>query len=1443
MRNALAGSFDVIVEPDFPVSASDSIRQLDNLIRPCELVIHVVGSESGSVANADDVDSFKQDEPFARFLWSKPELLKRLGDLHALTYPQWEVWLAVNQRIPVLVFEATVAADDVDQSQYLEQLNFAGCWVGKLKSGTPSAAQIVNDVHQHFNTHTQSTRQNAAITATQSATQRFLAATNVELINNHPIPRSETQSVLQLLNDSRNQGVLIVAEAGAGKSCILAQVCGALSVDMNVLAFKLDSLPECSSATKLGSEIGLPTDPITSMLESAAGQKTVIVIDQLDAVSTVSARKTSTWDAFDEICRMASLHESLKVVVACRSFDLEQDHRLRRLDSKESGFAKVSVSKLSEAELRTSLDQAGLTDFKPDAAQSNILQLPLHLTLFLQGDPTRPFSRVGELYDRYWDRKLYAVREKHGDSGDWLDVVQTLCNWMSEHQSLTCPKDSVDDWHDTAMAMVSVHVIVPDGGSLRFFHESFFDYSFARCFCKTGETLFAFLTKGSDDQQLFRRSQVRQILGYRREHRLSEYLVDLETMLSSEEIRFHIRRMVAAGLRQITNPKREELEILLKYLFDHELSGSVSGALRSNAGWFDLLVSNGIVKKWMNSSDERLVNLAVWILSESDLHKSHSERVAELLEPYFGKSEAWNNYFRSIFSWGIAHKSQRMWELFLRFFQAGGLDRNDANLGRGVWGRLHEAEKEAPKRVIDLAKIWLERTFRTYDDGTSWSIFDRCDSNKSDEGSRAIAESAKAEPAYFLEQVLPEVVAIIRATTVNHADTVVNRAWPYLSSLKHVFDVNDAILLEIWRAFRELAKSQPQKLRDWIATFRNEPHETFGYLIMEAYSANPAVFADECAQYMLDHHPRFYIGYGSWSGEGHGESAVSRRTIEAISPWCSQSIIDKLEDAIVNQCDEYERSNPKRRGFAEYLLLQSIAENRRSNRVTVRISELSCNFPKIPTAIPEDDFSSMAKFVGSPIPVDRLPLMTDDQWISATLKYDGSTDRFEGGPVELSRALCDLVMDNPGRFAALAIKMPDTVEEAYFSAILDGLTGGFTNRNEKEKSENDRKLAAIPTSRFSTVIHRLHSLPDRPCGRAIVRCIQKLADRELPDDLLEIVSWYAMNDPDPNTEIWQQTVNGTQYYGGDAYTFGINTVRGHAAEAIGSLLYEHKDRWEKLEPSIRVLVDDSSIAVRICSINALLPLLNYARDDAVAMFVHCCQEHEEIWASPPFGRFLHYAILTHYHRMEELLNKALNSKLDAAVSNVATQVVLADLGGINVGSTAEAIRTGNDVMREAACGVYATNIGNNKVGDKAADFIRAFFNDPSDEVRKEIGKAFWRTDGDRLFQLEPILIEFIGSAAFHENAEHFLHSLDDSRAELPHIICLAAERLMETLGAAGSDSSHSNGLSTRTIGTLVVRQYSQTTDMALKQECLNLIDQMERLGFYGIGDELRKIDR
>jgi hypothetical protein len=80
------------------------------------------------------------------------------------------------------------------------------------------------------------------------------------------------------------------------------------------------------------------------------------------------------------------------------------------------------------------------------------------------------------------------------------------------------------------------------------------------------------------------------------------------------------------------------------------------------------------------------------------------------------------------------------------------------------------------------------------------------------------------------------------------------------------------------------------------------------------------------------------------------------------------------------------------------------------------------------TANHEEDVGGLLRCVGSPIPQNATELMTDDQWISAMQKYDGSTDRFKGGPHELSQSLAEFARKDCLRFASLVAKMPDDLK-------------------------------------------------------------------------------------------------------------------------------------------------------------------------------------------------------------------------------------------------------------------------------------------------------------------------------------------------------------------------------------------------------------------------------
>ncbi len=104
-------------------------------------------------------------------------------------------------------------------------------------------------------------------------------------------------------------------------------------------------------------------------------------------------------------------------------------------------------------------------------------------------------------------------------------------------------------------------------------------------------------------------------------------------------------------------------------------------------------------------------------------------------------------------------------------------------------------------------------------------------------------------------------------------------------------------------------------------------------MLLRSWADNPKEFANDCAEYLVADQRRLNIGYGSWSGsgEGIGESAISRIALKAISPHCSAELLQQLESRIIGYCDEYEKQTPRWRGSSELLVLRSLDLSRISN--------------------------------------------------------------------------------------------------------------------------------------------------------------------------------------------------------------------------------------------------------------------------------------------------------------------------------------------------------------------------------------------------------------------------------------------------------------------------------------------------------------------------------
>ena len=233
----------------------------------------------------------------------------------------------------------------------------------------------------------------------------YLREVSALLINQAEIVRQESADALYALVEKR-MSVMIEGAAGGGKTGVVAQVVQRLEAEgIPSLVVRLDRLTEGDrSAQAIGTNRGLPESPATTLGEFAGDRPSVLCIDQLDALSVVSSRQLWAWDAFNGLLDEAETYPNMRILFSCRSFDLEQDGRLRALAEDPSKVERISVGLLGEETIRSAMDAFGLSVPSLSEEQMKVLSTPLHLYLFLEASrsgETVDFRATGDLFDAF----------------------------------------------------------------------------------------------------------------------------------------------------------------------------------------------------------------------------------------------------------------------------------------------------------------------------------------------------------------------------------------------------------------------------------------------------------------------------------------------------------------------------------------------------------------------------------------------------------------------------------------------------------------------------------------------------------------------------------------------------------------------------------------------------------------------------------------------------------------------------------------------------------------------------------------------------------------------------------------------------------------------------------------------------------------------------------
>ena len=1293
------------------------------------------------------------------------------------------------------------------------------------------------------------------------------------------IERAEVAEIVEwaLKADTKERLGMLQDQPGGGKTVVMRDVLECLEVEgVPVLAIKADTLSGVKTRDDLADRLGLPA-PVEECARSLASEgQLVVLLDQLDALSLTLSRDQATLDVMlSSLARLRDL-DSVRIVASCRIFELNNDPRLSTIKVDR----KFELQPLGESEVNRVLQAIGIDATRLLPAHRTLITVPLHLKVYAQvvaGDtpqgPTDSFRTLQELYEALWQRRIRSVPPENPPPLARRTAIYRLVDAMQSTRQLTAPVAVLDEYSEAANYLERESFIRHEGSNWLFSHQTLFDYCYARRFVAQRKSLSQETL--DSPQGLFERSQMVQVLAYLRGADEAAYRRELTDLLLSDHLRVHLRLLLIGWFGSLPDPTADELRIA------HRLMSAADGqvqflqAVSGNEGWFDLL-SDEVLPSLLRADDERLVDVAIRYLGT--LIQRRTTVILGHLRPYLGASEVWDNRITFCLSrldeWHSDEALGMLCDLFQRG-RAGGWEDHClyqlacSNLAAGCRAlrayldrRLDDllAQEQAESQNAESDPLALYRT----------GLPDRFKWEQQLLGEYAIGEVMKAAvhacPKTVVEHLLPWFVRAVLTLTeprerggYHPSDTLF--AWGWYE--EHI-SKGAAFARRMAEALSRLAQTQPVDFRAIAAELAPVESLAVQRVLACAYLSDPATYADDIFEYLTADPRRLNIGEGL-GGSPHYDSC---RLYGAAFRHVDAERRAVLEQLVLGLQPTWEQRNLRHRGITQLRFLKSVPPDILSGLARDRLGELERKFPDFRLRPPQ---GSIGGWIGPPIDQAAQTKMTDEAWLGAMRKYGDSgyehPDFLKGGVREIASSLAERVKAEPERFYRLAQqRFDETISLHHIAAVISGL------------ADSD-----APTEWVFALIRRFASHIEGEFRGSVCWALEKRADDGVPDDLLDLMTDWALNDPDPAEELWRVPASGgTPYYRGDPHHHGINTNRGAALRAVCRCAMKCKPpQVERAFCLLEQAARDPSTAVRTCVIESLGPLLNENDIRAITVFERTLDGHPWLLQSPLVHRFLYWTYYHHFPRIRHSIEALLVNPDDATRQAGARLACLAAFRYPEARGLAKQVmgyaphRSGEGfkrsllvairrlrfcvwrvfyslrgqfvqsdaAMRQGAAQVYARNLEKQDLEDICRRRLLQLMNDPDDRVRSHVGKCFIHLRTEHLDRLRPFIEQFLASPALMSGAEHLMKYLAPLVADAPDLALEVTERILDVAGSEVTDVRTAASILERDLVRLPLTVYTHTADQVEKSRAMDLFERLLLLGSRTAYRALRDWDR
>lgn len=985
---------------------------------------------------------------------------------------------------------------------------------------------------------------------------------------------------------SLGKSLIIHGQAGRGKSGCTEDIINYCKEEgIQYIAVKLDKRIPSGTAEKWGADLGLPTSIVHCIHSVTKNEKAVIILDQLDALRWTQAHSHDALlvcsQIIEQVVRLnAERKQNISLVYVCRTYDLENDNSIKAIfksnnrSIEDFEFEKVHIDELQEEKVQ---DIVGKRYIALTNKLKDLLRSPSNLYIWQhleQGNEYNECSTTNHLVNQWWQQLSNKYFNLGYDVSELNETKGKLVNQLDKLGRMYIPVNSVLFNNSILEYLSSNGFLVLQDNKVSFSHQSLLDCLIAEKMLQqyySGENIVD-IVGSKEKQNAGRRYQLQMLMQNLIEYDSQDFIDVGLQILNSGSIRFSNKFVFFEILNQLDEVNSFVSNFIIENCESKPWSNHIiSNVIYSRIQFYRVLRDAGVLERWFTNSEKK--EIAFNLLAS--IQPNYDSKDVDFIKRHAFKSQNDDNRFAQCFYRDIYEDSDEMFELRMQFYR-------EYPMLAANYIDFKSMLKKCELRTIRYFAFLLEN-----------KIKDR------EQIIHKYENEFVHEEDEFLIQKGEEVLKLLLPHLPMNDEKI--HAFSEWSGKYYKGSIERACVNIIKKANAAIISSNPDLIWDYYGNFVGKDNYIYNELLLDVFFKLPITYSDYIISLLCDDFQN--IIFDKTSGNGN-ELNLVKCVIKKHGAYCNQEIFNKLENNIFryvspNASDVYKQrieinkqcNNNKVYwsfwGDLQYELLNVLPNYRLSKDASNLLQVLRRKFVKDSTLYKYS--SGHSGTVYSPIYGKKL---SNRNWLGIILngklkdKKESHWREVPGGFIENSieefaRSFNSVVSENPEEMLRLVLSQEKNIDDSFIDALFSGIA--YSNL-----------LIGIDKELIEKVILRYKCKHDSYRASYICTIMEKKKHTAWSKEIIDVLLDIAINyrDPEDNNRDVTNSDNKEMYSFDTLFSNAINCVRGKAAEALGTLLWDNPEHFCYFQDTIEVLINDENPAVRLSSLFVLWPVYN-----------------------------------------------------------------------------------------------------------------------------------------------------------------------------------------------------------------------------------------------------------